>query len=156
MALLGNIIWFVFGGWILFLGYALGAVIFFPAFVPLFRLALYSAWPFGRAVVTKADIRKHSEALGKASEHSEAGTLEKASGLLNVLWLLTFGWLLALGHLLASIANVAFIWLIVTIPNVVGHWKLIPVAFMPFNKVVVPIEIEREIKLARARSKLSI
>ena len=49
MALLGNIIWFILGGWFLFILYAIAAVIFFPMFLPLFRIAKYAAFPFGRS-----------------------------------------------------------------------------------------------------------
>lgn len=157
MALLGNILWFVFGGWYLFLGYAIGAVIFFPAFIPLFRLAVYSAWPFGRSVVTKSQIEQYREVSGTAIEVSVGEkSLQSISSVINVIWLLTFGWVLALSHLFLSVINLLLFWMIVTIPSIAGHWKLMPVALMPFNKVIVPNEVERDIKLALSRSKLKI
>lgn len=54
-----NIIWFVFGGFWLALGYALAGLVFcvlvvtFPLGVASFRMASYALWPFGRAVVEK-------------------------------------------------------------------------------------------------------
>lgn len=157
MRLLGNIIWFLLGGWLLFIGYALGAIIFFPVFKPLFRLALYSAWPFGRAAVSKDYLDKYRKVAGKSVEISASeNALKKTSAVLNVFWMLTFGWLLALIHFISSLLNLALFFLIVTIPNIPGHWKLIKVSFMPFNKVLVPTELADEMKLVLAREKLGL
>jgi uncharacterized membrane protein YccF (DUF307 family) len=157
MALLGNIIWFFLGGWALFLGYALGAVIFFPMFIPLFRLALFALWPFGRDVVTRAQMDRYRQIRGLPAETSLVdATLKNVSAVLNVLWMLTFGWSLALVHLLASLANLCLFFLVVTIPNIGGHWKLIRVAFLPFNKVIVPSGVAQDIKDQIARDRLGI
>jgi uncharacterized membrane protein YccF (DUF307 family) len=59
--LLGNIIWFVFAGLWLFIGYAFAALLCFiliitiPFGVASLRIALDSVWPFGRAVVPQAN-----------------------------------------------------------------------------------------------------
>ena len=154
MRLLGNILWFLLGGWLLFLLYALSAIIFFPMFLPLWRLALYSAWPFGRAVISQKKLTKYREQSGKEVEISSTTTLlRNVSGVFNVIWLLTFGWILALTHLFASIANLMLFFFIVTIPNIAGHWKLISVAFMPFNKVVLPSELVNEINQTLTKNK---
>ncbi|MBM3362928.1 MAG: hypothetical protein FJY42_09740 [Betaproteobacteria bacterium] len=157
MALLGNIIWFFLGGWALFLLYALGAVIFFPMFIPLFRLALFALWPFGRDVVTRAELDRFRQARGLVDDSSMVdATLKNVSAVLNLLWMLTFGWVLALAHLLASFFNLCLFFLIVTIPNIGGHWKLIRVAFLPFNKVIVPSKVAQDIREEIARSRLGI
>lgn len=157
MALLGNIIWFFLGGWALFLLYALGAVIFFPMFIPLFRLALFALWPFGRGVVTRAELDRFRQARGLVDDSSMVdATLKNVSAVLNLLWMLTFGWVLALAHLLASFFNLCLFFLIVTIPNIGGHWKLIRVAFLPFNKVIVPSKVAQDIREEIARSRLGI
>lgn len=157
MRLLGNIIWFLLGGWLLFLVYTLGAIIFFPVFVPLFRLAIYSAWPFGRVAVSKKYLEKYREVSGTNLKASALeNVFDKTSSLLNILWLFTFGWFLALLHLVASILNLVFFFLIVTIPNIMGHWKLMRVSLMPFNKVLLPNEIADEINLIMARKKFKI
>ena len=157
MALLGNIIWFFLGGWALFLTYALGAVIFFPMFIPLFRLAVFALWPFGRDVVTRAQLDRYRQVKGIAADASALDTtLKHASAVLNLLWMLTFGWLLALVHLLASLANLCLFFLIVTIPNIGGHWKLIRVAFLPFNKVIVPSALAQDIRNELARARLGL
>lgn len=157
MALLGNILWFVLGGWAAFIFYFLGAIVFFPMFIPLFRLACYAAWPFGRTVVTQSQLEKYREISGGNTELSAVTRgLRTASGILNVLWLLTFGWLLALVHFIAAIVNIMFFWLIITIPNIGGNWKLISVALMPFNKVIVPSTVGREIADKLVKAKLGI
>jgi hypothetical protein len=88
---------------------------------------------------------------------AQAKSLGKnVSAVLNVLWMLTFGWFLALVHLAASFANLCFFFLIVTIPNIGGHWKLIRVAFLPFNKVIVPASLAQEIRDGLAKARLGL
>lgn len=157
MALLGNIIWFFLGGWLLFFGYLVGAIVFFPAFIPLFRLAKYSAWPFGRTVLSQRELSKYREAKGVQEEQDTMTTgLRTTSSLLNFIWMMTFGWVLAAIHFLSAIANLALIWLLITIPNIGGHWKMISVALLPFNKVIVSQSLAQEVKDTNARKKLNL
>ena len=155
MTLLGNILWFILGGWLLGLLYLLGAIVFFPLFPFLWPLVKFAFWPFGKEVVSRSDLEAYQRAHGV--EKSAAQTTKNTVGLIgNILWALTFGWILALSHLVAAIINIAFIWLIVTIPNIGGNWKLITVAFAPFNRVIVPSELAREIKLTAAKKRIGI
>ena len=61
MRLVGNIIWFVFAGLWLAIGYAIAALVCFiliitiPFGVASLRIALFTLWPFGRVVVPKSD-----------------------------------------------------------------------------------------------------
>ena len=157
MAFLGNIFWFVLGGWLLFIFYTLAAIVFFSMFVPLWRLAIYSAWPMGRSVVSQSKLTKYKEITGKSIELGKGEPIIKGfSSVLNVLWLLTFGWSLALIHFLSALANLVFFLLIFTIPNIIGNWKLMGVALMPFNKKIVPNTIAKEITDTIAKDKLGI
>jgi uncharacterized membrane protein YccF (DUF307 family) len=157
MRLLGNIIWFFLGGWLLFIVYAISALLFFPMFIPLFRLALYALWPFGRDVVTRAQLDQYRQAKNVGADTSTTEEVfNNISGLLNVLWMFTFGWILALCHLTCSFINLLLFWTIVAIPNIGGHWKLIRVAFLPFNKVIVPSNVAQEITDGIAKAKLGI
>ena len=157
MRLLGNILWFILGGWLVFLLYALGALIFFPMFVPLFRLAKYAAWPFGRSVVTQAELEKYRAIKGIENESSKMQkALRLSSGGLNLLWMFTFGWMLAFVHFISAIINIVLFFLIVTIPNIGGNWKLMRIALMPFNKVIVPDEVAKEINIGISKAKLNI
>jgi len=164
MALLGNIIWFLLGGWLLFLLYTVAAIIFFPVFVPIFRIAKYSLFPFGKGIISQSQLNKYRELTGSKSEDDAATQVvdttktvaQGVSGVLNILWMITFGWLLALVHLLSSIANLFLFFLIITIPNISGHWKMMKIAFMPFNRVIVPKQLAEEIEIEVAKGKLKI
>ncbi|MGK2936734.1 MAG: YccF domain-containing protein [Solirubrobacteraceae bacterium] len=129
MRLLLNIIWFVFGGLWLALGYALAALICFiliitiPFGVASLRIAVYALWPFGKTVVRRGD----------------AGI---ASAVGNVIWVILFGWWLALGHL---ITGVAMCLTIIGIPLGLANFKLIPVAFLPLGREIVESDDPRAI-----------
>jgi uncharacterized membrane protein YccF (DUF307 family) len=74
-----------------------------------------------------------------------ADTAAAVGAVANILWALTFGSVLALAHLIGSAINLVCFWLIITIPNIVGHWKLIPTAFTPFRRVLVSSALADEI-----------
>ena len=121
MRTLLNIIWVVFGGFWLFLGYlvfGLIACIFIitiPAGVACFRIAGYALWPFGRTVV----------------ETPGAGAM---SCLSNVVWFVVAGLWLALGHIATAAAQAVTI---VGIPLAIANIKMIPVTCFPFGKRIV-------------------
>jgi uncharacterized membrane protein YccF (DUF307 family) len=116
-----NVLWLIFGGLLLALGYAVAGVICFilivtiPFGIASFRLANYALWPFGRTVVPRPD----------------AGV---ASTIGNVIWLIVAGWWLALGHLLTAVAQ--FI-TIIGIPLAIANVKLIPVSLLPLGHQIV-------------------
>lgn len=122
MRTLLNIIWFVFGGLWLALGYALAGLLFFllvvtiPLGVASFRMARYALWPFGRAVVEKPG----------------AGA---GSAVLNVVWIVLAGWWLALGHLTTAAAQAVTI---VGIPLAIANLKMLPISLVPYGKEIVP------------------
>lgn len=124
MRTLLNIIWFLFGGLWLSLGYALAGVLFFiliitiPLGVASFRMARYALWPFGRAVIPQPD----------------AGT---GSVVLNVVWILLAGWWLALGHVTTAVAQAITI---IGIPLAIANLKMIPISLVPFGKEIVRTE----------------
>jgi uncharacterized membrane protein YccF (DUF307 family) len=117
-----NIIWLVFGGLWLALGYALAGVVLcvlivtIPLGVASFRMASYALWPFGRAVVPK--------------EGAGAGSV-----ILNIVWILLAGWWLALAHVTTAAAQAVTI---IGIPLAVANLKLIPVSLVPYGKQIVP------------------
>ncbi|UUY03846.1 YccF domain-containing protein [Svornostia abyssi] len=129
MRLLLNIIWFVFGGFWLALGYAFAALICFiliitiPFGVASLRIAVYALWPFGKTVVRRDD----------------AGV---ASSVGNVIWVLLCGWWLALGHL---VTGVAMCLTIIGIPLGLANFKLIPVSFLPLGREIVESDDPRAI-----------
>src|ERR1700761_681127 len=124
MRLLLNLVWLVFGGFVLVIGY-LGAgviccllVVTIPFGIAAFRIALYALWPFGRTV-----IDRHDAGLGSAVG--------------NVIWLVFAGIWITIGHL---IAGVAFCVTIIGIPIGLAHFKMMPVSLMPLGKEIVPAD----------------
>lgn len=122
MRILLNLIWLVFGGLWLALGYALAGVVLcvlivtIPLGVASFRMASYALWPFGRAVVRK--------------EGAGAG-----SAILNVVWILLAGWWLALAHLVTAVAQAVTI---IGIPLAIANLKMLPISLVPYGKQIVP------------------
>ena len=121
MRTLLNIIWVVFGGFWLFLGYLIFGliaclfIITIPAGVACFRIAGYALWPFGRTVV----------------ETPGAGAM---SCLSNVVWFVVAGLWLALGHIVTAAVQAVTI---IGIPLAIANIKMIPVTCFPFGKRVV-------------------
>lgn len=123
MRFLLNVIWLVFSGIWMAIGYAMAGIIALvlvvtiPFGIASFRMANYALWPFGRTVVRRSD----------------AGG---ASALGNVLWFVLFGWWLALGHVVAGIL------LCITaigVPLGVANFKMIPIALLPLGREIVRI-----------------
>ncbi len=121
MRFLLNIIWIVFGGFLLFLEYILAGIVgvlfivTIPASIACFRIASYVLWPFGRVVVDKP----------------EAGA---GSAIMNVVWFIVAGVWLAIGHIVTAFFQAITI---IGIPLAIANIKLIPVTCFPFGKMVV-------------------
>jgi uncharacterized membrane protein YccF (DUF307 family) len=122
MSLIGNLIWFIFGGLLLGLVYIFGGLVLcltivgIPFGVQIMKLGLFAMWPFGGEVVPK----------------------ERSMGclplLLNVLWIIFGGIEVALSHLALG---VAFCVTIIGIPFGLQHFKLMILALLPFGNEVV-------------------
>jgi uncharacterized membrane protein YccF (DUF307 family) len=122
--LLLNLIWLVFGGLWLALGYVLAGIICcvlvvtIPFGVASFRMASYALWPFGRTIV----------------DRPTAGAMSTIG---NVVWILVAGWWLVLGHLTTALAQAITI---VGIPLAIANLKMIPVSLVPLGKEIVPTD----------------
>jgi uncharacterized membrane protein YccF (DUF307 family) len=127
MRLVLNVIWLVFGGFWLAVGYAFAALVMLilivtiPFSVAAARIALFCLWPFGRTIVRKPG----------------AGT---GALIGNVIWILLAGWWLALGHL---VSGVAMCITIIGIPLGLANFKLIPVSLTPFGREIVDVDQAR-------------
>lgn len=116
-----NVVWLIFGGFLLALGYALAGVLCFilivtiPFGIASFRMANYALWPFGRTLVPRRD----------------AGV---ASVLGNVLWFIVAGWWLALLHISTAIAQFVTI---IGIPLGIANIKMVPVSMFPLGHQIV-------------------
>jgi uncharacterized membrane protein YccF (DUF307 family) len=117
-----NIIWLVFAGFWLAMGYVLAGIIAcllivtIPFGIASFRIAGYALWPFGRTVVSKPTSGAFS-VIG------------------NVIWVLVAGIWLAIEHL---ITGIALCLTIIGIPMGIANFKLIPVSLAPLGKEIVP------------------
>lgn len=117
-----NVIWLIFGGIWLALGYVLAGVICcllivtIPFGIASFRIAAYAIWPFGRTIVDRG---------GRASTLSSIG---------NVIWIVVAGIWLAIGHVLTAIPMFLSI---IGIPLGIANLKMIPVSLTPLGKEIV-------------------
>lgn len=119
MALLGNIIWLIFGGFISGLGYILGGlslcltIIGIPFGLQTIKIGVATLTPFGKINVVEED----------------------SSNLLpmifNVIWVLFFGWEIAVSHLVHGLILAITI---IGLPFAKQHFKLIPIALFPFGR----------------------
>jgi uncharacterized membrane protein YccF (DUF307 family) len=112
-----NVLWLVFGGLLLALGYAIAGLVCFllivtiPFGIASFRMANYALWPFGREVVRRPG----------AGVASTAG---------NVIWLIVAGIWLATGHIAAAITQFVSI---IGIPLGLANLKLVPISLFPLG-----------------------
>jgi uncharacterized membrane protein YccF (DUF307 family) len=117
-----NVIWLLFGGIWLALGYFLAGIICcalivtIPFGIASFRIGVYALWPFGRTVVDRGGQTYLFSTLG------------------NIIWLLVAGVWIAIGHVLTAIPMFVSI---IGIPLGIANLKLIPVSLMPLGKVIV-------------------
>ncbi len=122
MSTLGNIIWVVFGGFLIFLEYLFAGLLLcltivgIPFGLQAIKLAQLALWPFG----------KHIEYMDYAP-----GCL---STIMNILWLLIGGIWIALSHL---VFGIIFAITIVGIPFASQHFKLVGLALTPFGRRIV-------------------
>ena len=123
MSTLLNLLWFIFGGWISALAWIVAGCLLAITIVGLpwtpaaFRLAGFSAWPFGREVITRPGA-------------------QEVSFLLNIVWFVFAGWWLAVHHvILAALLAVTLI----GIPFAIQHLKLAVVSLAPVGKMVVEV-----------------
>ena len=127
MRLILNVVWLLFGGLWLALGYLLAALVSFVLIITIpfgfaaLRIANYALWPFGRTIVDKPGTRP--------------GALVG-----NVIWILLFGLWLAIGHVVSAAAMAITI---IGIPLALANLKLIPVSLVPLGKEIVPADHAR-------------
>lgn len=117
-----NLIWLVFSGLWMFLGYLVAGVLLcitiigIPFGLAAFRIGTYALWPFGRTLV-----QRPTAGLGSAVG--------------NVLWFLLAGIWLAIGH---AVTGVAMCLTIIGIPLGLASFKLIPASLAPLGRQIVP------------------
>ena len=122
MSTLGNLIWLIFGGFLVFILYMVGGfllcitIVGIPFGIQLFKLGILALWPFGKS------IELYPSAPGCLST------------IMNLMWLIIGGIWIALTHLvfglLLSITIIGYPW---------GkqHFKLVSLALTPFGRRIV-------------------
>ncbi|KAB2583676.1 hypothetical protein BS297_19360, partial [Rhodococcus erythropolis] len=124
MRILLNVIWLVFGGFWLALGYFAAGIICciliitIPFGIAAFRIGIYALWPFGKTVVDKP-------------------TAGVGSMIGNVIWVIIAGIWLAIGHIVTAVAMAITI---IGIPLAVANLKMIPISLMPLGKEIVDVD----------------
>ena len=118
MKTIGNIIWIVFGGFVMAaLWCVVGllqcvTIIGIPVGVQAFKLAGLALWPFGKNVVYGGGA---------------------GSFLLNLIWLVLGGFVLAIGHFALGLIYCVTI---IGIPFGMQYFKLAKLALMPFGAAI--------------------
>lgn len=133
LRLIGNVLWFLLGGFWMGLAWWFVGLIAFVSIVGIpwaracFVIGGFSFWPFGREAVGRREL----------TGREDFGT--GPFGIVgNVVWLVFFGWWLALGHVISAVLD--FI-TIIGIPFGVQHLKLAGISLFPIGLQVVPIEV---------------
>jgi uncharacterized membrane protein YccF (DUF307 family) len=119
MSFLGNVVWFLFGGFFTCVGYVLGGLVLCCTIVGIpfglmsIKLGFASLAPFGKEVVERRDANSPLRIV------------------FNLIWILLFGWEIVLGHLASALVLAITI---IGIPFALQHLKMIPLALLPFGR----------------------
>ena len=122
MSFLGNVIWLVFGGLLIFFEYLVGGLVLcltiigIPFGLQSFKLAQVALWPFDQ----KIEMQEWAP-----------GCL---STIMNIIWLIVAGFWIALTHLFFGILLGITI---IGIPWAKQHFKLMSLAITPFGRKLV-------------------
>lgn len=131
MTLIGNILWLIFGGFVMGVGWWLAGLIAILTIVGIpwaracFVIGQFTFFPFGADAVAR-DVLTGREDLG-------TGCL---GALGNVIWFVLLGIWLAIGHIVCAL----FLFMtIIGIPFGLQHLKLAALTLAPIGKTIVPV-----------------
>lgn len=120
MRVIGNILWMIFAGFWLAIGYLLTGILFcitiigIPYGLQCFKLARFIITPFGKKVDT--NFNKHP--------------------IINIIWAILFGWEGALGALFTGVILCISI---IGIPVGLKFFQIAKLLFIPFGSEIVEI-----------------
>ena len=144
MRTIGNVLWFIFGGFVMGLGWWLAGLLCAITIVGLpwakscFVIGQFAFLPFGKEAISR-DTLSGAEDVGTGP----LGTIG------NVLWFIVAGVWLAIGHVASALA--CFI-TIIGIPFGIQHLKLALLALAPVGKTIVTIETADASRLYAAQA----
>ena len=119
MSFLGNVVWFVFGGFFACLGYVIGGlglcltIVGIPFGVQTIKLGFAALAPFGKEVRDAPNANSPLRIV------------------FNLIWLVLFGWEIALAHLGSALVLAVTV---IGIPFALQHLKMVPLALFPFGR----------------------
>jgi uncharacterized membrane protein YccF (DUF307 family) len=143
MSSLLNLLWFIFGGAIMGIGWWLAGLVMIVTVIGIpwarscFVIGSFSFFPFGKEAIDRRELTGEDD-IGTGSLGLVA----------NLVWFLLAGWWLALGHLASAAASFVTI---IGIPFAFQHLKLAVIAFAPVGKTVVSKELADEARRRRYR-----
>ena len=146
MRIIGNLIWFIFGG--IFMGilwWLMGLLCFIsiigiPWGKACFVIGEFTFFPFGKEAISRKELYL-SDDIGT----SPLGTIG------NIIWFLLFGIWLAIFHIFSAI----FCFLtIIGIPFGIQHLKLAGIALFPIGQTIVDKEVAAEARKKNAENKV--
>ena len=133
MSAIGNLLWFVMGGFFMGLGWWLAGLLAFITIVGIpwgkacFVIGQFAFFPFGKEALNRKEL----------SNQDDIGT--GGLGLIgNIIWFIFAGIWLAIGHVISAIC--CFVTLI-GIPFGIQHLKLACIALAPIGKTIVDKEV---------------
>lgn len=132
MSTIGNIFWFVLGGFLMGLGWwfvglvALLTIVGIPWAKACFVIGQFAFLPFGKEAVSRKDVTQKDD-IGTGV----LGTIG------NIIWFIFAGIWLAIGHLISAL--LCFV-TILGIPFGLQHLKFASIALAPIGKIIVPIK----------------
>ena len=142
MKTIGNILWFILGGfiagtvWLLAGAVLCVTVIGIPFGLACFRIAAFAYAPFGKELVDARDV----------GEERVTGT-----GIANAIWVVIAGlWL----WILNVLAGISCCLAIITIPFGIAYFKLAAASFAPLGKRIVSGDMAKVIRQRKASGEL--
>lgn len=132
MRFIGNILWFIFGGALMGLGWWLVGVLAYISIIGIpwgkacFVIGQFTFWPFGKDAFDRKIVNQ-KEDIGTGIFGSIG----------NIIWFVIAGIWLAMGHLVSALA--CFV-TIIGIPFGIQHIKLAVIALAPIGKTIVSIK----------------
>jgi uncharacterized membrane protein YccF (DUF307 family) len=142
MRTIGNVLWFVLGGFFMGLGWWLAGLLMLISIVGIpwvracFMFGSFCFFPFGNEAIDRKEL---------------TGKDDLGTGMLglvgNIIWFVFAGIWLAIGHVISALANFVTI---IGIPFGIQHLKLAACALAPVGKTVVPKEVAAEARRRNA------
>lgn len=142
MRAIANLIWFVFGGLVMGLGWWLAGLVMAISIIGIpwvracFVFGSFCFLPFGREAIDRKELTGKDD-LG-------TGVLGLAG---NIIWFVFAGIWLAIGHVTSAVANFVTI---IGIPFGIQHLKLAGCALAPVGKTIVDKEVAAEARRRNA------